>query len=47
MNTSAPEMRDINDLCKAYMASGMPNCRGEQLVCQVSKSQLDTNRAQE
>ena len=24
----------------------MPNCRGEQLVCQVSKSQLDTNRAQ-
>jgi len=46
MNTSAPEMRDINDSCKAYLASGMPNCRGEQLVCQVSKAQLDTNRAQ-
>ena len=31
---------------KLYLSSGLPNSNGEQLICQISINQPDTDRAQ-
>merc|ERR1711953_997957 len=41
-------MTDIYENCKHYLGSGLPNCSGEQLICEISINQHtgETNRAQ-
>ena len=48
INTSTNEMKDIYENCKHYLGSGLPNCSGEQLICEISINQHtgETNRAQ-
>lgn len=46
INTSTSEMKDIYENCKLYLSSGLPNSNGEQLICQISINQPDTDRAQ-
>ena len=43
-----PNPRTLNrsDIFQLYLSSGLPNSNGEQLICQISINQPDTDRAQ-